>query len=68
MLKSLIVFIAFLLFLIGLFFLRSRKTGGLSPESGMIIDALNSIGDEADPDFSGAKRKNVNQNIKEGLL
>ncbi len=40
MLKSLIVFIAFLLFLIGLFFLRLRKTGGLSPESGMIIDAL----------------------------
>ena len=49
MLKSLIIFIALLLFLIGLFFLRSRETGGLSPESGMIIDALNSIGNGADP-------------------
>ena len=44
MLKSLVFFIAFLFFLIGLFFMRSRKTGGLSPESRMIIDALNSIG------------------------
>ena len=48
MLKNLIVFIALLLFLVGLFFLRSKKTGGLSPESGMIIDALNSIGNGAD--------------------
>jgi len=29
MLKNLIVFIALLLFLVGLFFLRSKKTGGL---------------------------------------
>ena len=48
MLKNLIIFIAFLFFLIVLFFLRSKKTGGLSPESGMIIDALNSIGNGAD--------------------
>ena len=61
MLENLIVFIALLLFLIGLFFLRSRKTGGLSPESEMIIDALNSIGNGADP--SGQAQtffKNVN--------
>ena len=44
MLKSLVFFIAFLFFLIGLFFMRSRKIGALSPESRMIIDALNSIG------------------------
>ena len=48
MLKNLIIFIVFLLFLVGLFFLRSKKTGGLSPESGMIIKALNSLGNGAD--------------------
>lgn len=49
MLKGLIIFIVFLLFLIGMFFLRWRKAGVLSPESGMIIDALNSIGNGSDP-------------------
>ncbi len=64
MLKSLIIFIVLLLFLIGLFFLRSRKTGGLSPESGMLIDALNSIGNGADPNVQA---QNICQTKKQEL-
>ena len=54
MLKSLMIFITFLPCLIGLFLLRSKKTGGLSPESGLIIDALNSIGNGSDPNGDSA--------------
>ena len=65
MLKSLIIFIVLLLFLIGLFFLRSRKIGGLSPESGMLIDALNSIGNGADPNVQA---QNICQTKKQDGL